>query len=98
MFHFNLGSDKEATEKDGKDDVKPVHEEPEDQKVEKEDAKSKNESETKDEKPSNQTEKEDKKEKEKKATPVVMKEPIETNQVLLGPTVDLENLDASRKK
>lgn len=98
-----LGSDdKEPTEKveePTKDDVKPVHEEPEYPGLQKDpEAKEQKQNETKtaETKASNKTEKA---EKEKKPSVVTLKEPIPSTEIRLGSkTLDGEKLVESVKK
>ncbi|XP_017791456.1 PREDICTED: hypoxia up-regulated protein 1 isoform X2 [Habropoda laboriosa] len=82
--------DKEGkTEEPLKEDIKPVHEEPEYPELQKETedkTKKKNESTITEDKMVNKTEKVEK-EKEKKATIVTIKEPIKADEVKLGPQI-----------
>ncbi|XP_078038364.1 hypoxia up-regulated Grp170 co-chaperone protein isoform X2 [Augochlora pura] len=92
--------DKEAKpEEPLKEDVKPVHEEPEYPEVPKETEdkmKKKNETTGAEDKTANKTEKV---EKEKKSTIVTIKEPIKTEEIRLGPqTLSGEKLSESREK
>lgn len=84
----SLGSNEketiEKTEEPPKEDIKPVHEEPEYPETPKdieEKAKKKNETKSSEDKVGNKTEKAD---KEKKATVIQIKEPISSNEIKLG--------------
>ncbi|XP_015511527.1 hypoxia up-regulated protein 1 isoform X1 [Neodiprion lecontei] len=99
---FAGSDDKEPAEKveePSKEDIKPVHEDPDQLGVQKEaDAKPQNQNETQttENKPSNKTEKI---EKEKKPSLVTLKEPIPSTEVRLGPkTLEGPKLAESTKK
>lgn len=87
IFIFLGSNEKETTEKTEeppKEDIKPMHEEseyPEPSKDTEEKAKKKNETKSSEDKSGNKTEKAD---KEKKATIVQIKEPINSNEIRLG--------------
>lgn len=99
---FTGSEDKEGkAEEPLKEDIKPVHEEPEypDLQKETEDkTKKKNESTTTEDKATNKTEKVEK-EKEKKATIVTIKEPIKAEEIKLGSQIlSGDKLVESREK
>nr|XP_003699181.1 PREDICTED: hypoxia up-regulated protein 1 isoform X1 [Megachile rotundata] len=87
---FAGSEDKEGkAEKPVKEDIKPVHEEPEypeSQKETEDKTKKQNETTTTEDKAANKTEKVEK-EKEKKATIVTIKEPIKADEIKLGPQI-----------
>lgn len=81
-----------------KEDIKPVHEEPESAEPPKdaEDKIKKNDTKPSEEKATNKTEKLD---KEKKSTIIQIKEPIASKEVIIGPTIlSGESLVNSREK
>lgn len=84
-----------------KEDIKPVHEEPESldgPSKDAEDKGKKNETKVNEDKAANKTEKTDK-DKEKKSTIVQIKEPISSKEVIIGPRIlSGEKLVQSREK
>nr|XP_031825896.1 hypoxia up-regulated protein 1 isoform X1 [Nomia melanderi] len=100
LFAGSEDKDKETkTEESSKEDVKPVHEEPEYPEIQKESedkTKKKNESAVTEDKTANKTEKT---EKEKKSTIVTIKEPIKAEEVKWGPQIlSGDKLTESREK